>query len=147
MNARDTALPVAREWIAKAENDLKAAACALPLADECPTDVVCFHAQQCVEKYLKAALVLHGIGFPKTHDIRMLMGLLPQHIRPDVKPAMQDRLTEYATVTRYPGDYEPILFPEARKAVALARRVRSHVRRALPRAATRRCRRGPCQRT
>jgi cell wall assembly regulator SMI1 len=36
------------------------------------------------------------------------------------------------TVTRYPGDYEPITLAEARKAVTLARRVRRELRRHLP---------------
>jgi len=41
-------------------------------------------------------------------------------------------LTRYATVTRNPGDYEPITLTEARRAVTLARRVRRQVRRWLP---------------
>ena len=40
---------VVSEWIAKAENDLKAAAYLLRLGKESPTDTVCFHAQQTVE--------------------------------------------------------------------------------------------------
>jgi hypothetical protein len=43
-------------------------------------------------------------------------------------------LTRYATVTRYPGDYEPITLTEARRAVTLARRVRRQVQRLLPKA-------------
>lgn len=45
----------------QAKNDLTNAAHVLKLAAACPTDTVCFHAQQCVEKYLKALLVLDGI--------------------------------------------------------------------------------------
>jgi HEPN domain-containing protein len=41
------------ERIGKAENDLKTAAQTLKLGTDCPTDTVCFHAQQCVEKCLK----------------------------------------------------------------------------------------------
>jgi hypothetical protein len=55
-NNRTTA--IAREWIIKAENDLKTAAHTLKMVRGCPTDIVCFHAQQCVEKYLKAFLVI-----------------------------------------------------------------------------------------
>jgi HEPN domain-containing protein len=46
------------------------------MEDDCFTDTVCFHAQQCVEKYLKAFLVLEGIDFPKTHDIGKISALL-----------------------------------------------------------------------
>jgi hypothetical protein len=45
----------------------------------------------------------------------------------------QERLTDYATVTRYPGDYEPIPLSETRKALRVARRVRSAIRKLLPR--------------
>ena len=123
---------VVREWVEKAENDLKNAVHTLKLGKECPTDTVCFHAQQCVEKYLKAYLVSHGIAFPKTHDIGEVMALLPGRVSPKVTPEEKRRLTSYATATRYPGGYEPISLKEARAAVALARRVRAALQKILP---------------
>ena len=39
-------------------------------------DSVCFHAQQCAEKYLKARLQDLGIIVPKTHDLTQLLELL-----------------------------------------------------------------------
>jgi HEPN domain-containing protein len=51
-------LTVIRAWLAKADNDLKNAVHALSMSADCPTDTVCFHAQQCVEKHIKA------VGFP-----------------------------------------------------------------------------------
>jgi HEPN domain-containing protein len=74
----------------------------------------------------------HGTDFPKTHNLETLIALLPSHLRPDLTPEEQVRLTVYATVARYPGDYEPISVVEARDAVALARRVRRQLRRRLP---------------
>lgn len=62
MPDRDKVLLVVREWLMKAENDLTAATHLLKLEAECPRDIVCFHAQQCIEKYLKAALVLNLIA-------------------------------------------------------------------------------------
>lgn len=56
---------IAREWIIKAENDLKTASHTLKMARGCPTDTVCFHARQRVEKYLKAFLVSEDIDFPR----------------------------------------------------------------------------------
>jgi len=129
---------VVREWVEKAENDLENAIRVIRSGEGCPADTVCFHAQQCVEKYLKALLVWRGIPVPKTHSIRDLLTLIPATLRPRIEQGEQDRLTEYATVTRYPGDYEPVSTSEARKAIALARRVRRSVRRFLPRASTRR---------
>ena len=132
MSEADEILIVARDWVEKAENDLKNAAYTLGMGNDCPTDTVCFHAQQCVEKYLKAFLVLKSIDFPKTHDIKELVILLPVKSRPKLTPEEQRRFTDYATITRYPGDYEPIPLAEARHAVRIARRVRNEIRKLLP---------------
>ena len=132
MSEANEILVIARDWVQKAENDLKNAAYTLGMGEDCPTDTVCFHAQQCVEKYLKAFLVLKRINFPKAHDIKELIVLLPSNSRPKLTPEEQRRLTDYATVTRYPGDYEPISLAEARRAVKIARRVRNEFRKLLP---------------
>ncbi len=57
---------VAVGWVLRARNDLKAAEYLLTLADGCPFDAVCFHAQQCAEKYLKALLTSHAVAFERT---------------------------------------------------------------------------------
>jgi hypothetical protein len=36
-------------------------------------DAVCFHAQQCAEKFLKARLTADGITFAKTHSLTALL--------------------------------------------------------------------------
>ena len=130
MPENEKTIAVVREWAAKAENDLRSAAHLLRM-DDCPTETVCFHAQQCVEKYLKALLAAQSVEFPKTHDVGELTALLPPRLRPRLDDKEQDRLTDYATVTRYPGDYEPISLGEARQAVKIARRVRREVRKLL----------------
>jgi HEPN domain-containing protein len=66
-----------RQWVEKAEHDLIAAEHTLTLEENCPLDTICFHTQQCAEKYIKAFLVQESIGFPKTHDLRALMQLIP----------------------------------------------------------------------
>jgi HEPN domain-containing protein len=127
---------VVREWVLKAESDLKTASHTLKLGKECPTDTVCFHAQQCVEKYLKALLVMGNQDFPKTHDIRLLASMLPPARLPQIAPNERRALTNYAAAARYPG-WPMIPLKEAREAVRIARRVRSEARRMLPRAALR----------
>ena len=82
MPENERIIEVAHEWVAKAENDLKNAVHTLGMGQECPTDTVCFHAQQCVEKHLKALLALSKTDFPKTHNIEELMALLPKGARP-----------------------------------------------------------------
>ncbi len=54
-------------WLAKAESDLATAD--LVLQGEGPYDTACFHAQQAVEKSLKALLALHAQPIPRTHDL------------------------------------------------------------------------------
>ena len=125
-------MTVAREWISKAENDLKNAANTLKMGEDCPTDTVCFHAQQCAEKYLKALLVWKGIPFPKTQDLSSLIAFLTKELQNMLTGEEQELLTEYATVTRYPGGYEDITLSEARSAVRVARRIRKNIRALLP---------------
>lgn len=132
MNVDERVVDVVRGWVQKAENDLTTAAHTLKLANDCPTDTVCFHAQQCVEKYIKALLSYRQTPFPKVHSVSALLALLAARERPSVTQAEQARLSDYAVVARYPGEYEPIPLAEARRAVAVARRVRRQVRRSLP---------------
>jgi HEPN domain-containing protein len=138
MPAPDPLITLVREWLRKADHDLTAAVHTLTLGEACPTDTVCFHAQQCVEKYIKALLVFRGTAFPKTHEIAVIRALLPPKLRPKLAAKVQERLTEYATVLRYPGGGPDVPLAEARQAVAIARRVRKEVRKHLPRAALRR---------
>lgn len=131
MAASEHLLAVVRGWIDKAENDLKNAAITLRAGEECPTDTVAFHAQQCAEKYLKAYLAYKGTEFPRIHDIGELIALATG-LRVPLPVEEQRRLTAYGTVTRYPGDYETVSLAEAKRAVAMARRVRRAVRQDLP---------------
>jgi HEPN domain-containing protein len=133
----DAVLEVVREWVRKADHDLIAAAHTLKLKRNCPTDTVCFHAQQCVEKYLKAVLTLYAIAFPRTHDVEALVRILPPDMLIDWPLSQQRQLSGYAVVTRYPGQYEEIPLKEARQAVAIARRTRRELRKRLPRTALR----------
>jgi HEPN domain-containing protein len=134
MPKRENVSLVVREWVEKAENDLKNAAHTLLMNEDCPTDTVCYHAQQCAEKYLKALLVANNIPFPKTHDLEELHAIVPRRYHPLLDGDEQSVLTDYATGARYPG-WCDISLAEARKAVAMARKVRRKVRRFLPKVA------------
>ncbi|MBI4362787.1 MAG: HEPN domain-containing protein [Euryarchaeota archaeon] len=116
-----------RPWVHKAEEDWRVTRKLDPGTEP---DAICFHAQQCAEKYLKALLVRHRRSFPKTHDLRLLPRLaLP--LVPGLEPLGPDldTLNPYSTGPRYPGPgAEP---DEAREAIQTARRVRASLRRAL----------------
>jgi HEPN domain-containing protein len=65
-------------------------------------DTLGFHAQQAVEKLLKAALAIRRVGYPRTHDLGTLIDLLAQSgmsLPEDL--AGIDRLTPFGTTFRY----------------------------------------------
>lgn len=124
-----------RQWVEKAEEDFRTAEYTLTMPANCPCATVCFHSQQCVEKYVKALLVWRAIDFPRIHDIGELAALLPDDLSLPLTAEEQEGLTDYAVVSRYPGDQEPISLEEAQQAVRLARKVRRALRRHLPKEA------------
>jgi HEPN domain-containing protein len=67
-------------------------------------DLVCFHCQQCAEKYLKALLEELGISVLKTHDLDDLLTILRPH-HPTLRSVRRGLgfLTQFAVNTRYPG--------------------------------------------
>ncbi|HEX8639510.1 MAG TPA: HEPN domain-containing protein [Pyrinomonadaceae bacterium] len=96
--------PITREWIDKAEGDWATANREYKARKNPNYDAVCFHAQQCAEKYLKACMQEKGIGFRKIHDLEVLLG----EILPTEPGWAQLRngliiLTTYAVEYRYPG--------------------------------------------
>ena len=121
-----------RQWVEKAEHDLRNAEHTLTLREDCPFDTVAFHAQQCAEKYLKALLIAADIDPPKTHDLRALMQLVPSGTPLSLNIEHVTVLNRYSIEARYPGDWEPIDRPEAEEAVAVSREVRGSVRACLP---------------
>ncbi len=111
---------VALAWMQHARSDLQLGRVALRARGVLP-EGACFHAQQCAEKALKALLLQHGIPFPRTHSIEVLLDLLKAHgvtIPNGVDEAFM--LSEYAIQTRYPGEWEPVTKAEARRAIELA---------------------------
>ena len=118
------------EWIEKAEGDF-ATALRESVVDEFPNyDAVCFHSQQCAEKYLKARLQEAGLPFPRIHDLSVLLDLLLT-IEPTWKTLREalDSLTAFAAEDRSPG--ESASEDEAREAIAACDAVRLVVRAAL----------------
>ena len=67
-------------------------------------DAVCFHAQQCAEKYLKAYLQEHDRDIPKVHKLLELLKLCKEVdtsleiLLPDLK-----ELERFSVDVRYPG--------------------------------------------
>ena len=131
MKRQPDLLKEARGWANKAENDLRNASHCLLLEKDCPTDTVCFHAEQAIEKCLKALLIFSNIDFPRTHDVAHLISLLPSKMKPVLTEEDQEKLTDYATTTRYPGNYEEISLAEAQRVVRIAKQVKNKVTKIL----------------
>jgi len=83
-------------------------------------ETLCFHAQQAAEKAIKAVLISRGIPFPRTHDLRELIGMLPADIEQPSALSEAHVLTYYAVLTRYPGGVERLTPEQHRSAVQCA---------------------------
>ncbi len=121
------------KWIFIADGDLKTAEDELNVPEPF-TNTVCFHAQQCVEKYLKAYLTFIGKPFGKTHDIAELIELCKEEDDEfeylyEIKA---NKLTRYAVEVRYPDEFYIPSIEEAKEAVEIAKKVKSFIRRKLP---------------
>ena len=93
------------EWIKRAEDDLRVSRRESRVTDEPSYTAVCFHAEQAVEKFLKAFLQAHGIEIIKTNDLVFLLEkIIPLKPLWSVYHDGCERLTGYAVDTRYPGE-------------------------------------------
>ena len=108
----------AHDWLRCARSDLALAQ--VGLQPGVMYNALCFHAQQAVEKSIKAVLTDRQIAFRRAYNIAYLLTLLPSDI--DSPPEAIDAagLTIYAVITRYPGDYEEITHDMYRDAIRVA---------------------------
>lgn len=93
-------------------------------------DAICFHAQQCIEKYLKAWLQETNIPFTRTHDLERLLSLILPTL-PDWEVWQPDfsTISEHAVDFRYPG--KEATATDAQHAIEICIRVRQAVREQL----------------
>ena len=92
---------LARAYLKLADRDIKALDLLIH-SQEIDDETVGFHAQQAVEKCLKAVLALSSIPFRKTHDLQELMDLMLDHsltLPPNADKL--DVLNPYAVLLRY----------------------------------------------
>ena len=97
--------PLTMELVEKAEGDYITVQSMLPqIGIRTIPDIICFHAQQCIEKYLKAWLQEANIRPPRTHDLNQLLTLIvPAH--PEWRKWQRDfeAFGKYAVDGRYPA--------------------------------------------
>jgi len=90
------------EWLKSAESDLRTME--RILNDEALTHVVAFHAQQCVEKSLKALLEFLDRPVPKDHSTIRLYGLVAELLGMALDRDMLTDLDDLYINARYPGE-------------------------------------------
>src|SRR5438105_15787109 len=77
------------EWVEKAEGDWHTSGRELGTTEFPNYDAVCFHAQQCAAKYLKALLTERNVRFPKMRHLPTLLdSLVP--VCPDAEASRAD---------------------------------------------------------
>jgi HEPN domain-containing protein len=121
----------ARDWLTRAERDLLAAAGVLQGAIVL-SEMAAYHAQQAMEKALKAFLTAHNRPFPKTHDLERLVrwceNVLPAFTQ---FVATAQTLNPYASQFRYPGGPLEPSRKEAEEALRMADAVLRFVRQEI----------------
>ena len=103
MSGADDRSAIVQEWLNAADADVRMAAGLLTLDDIEPWGIA-FHAQQAIEKALKTAMVSADLTVPHTHDLSMLVRLLPSGRSISLDADALDRITDYAAASRYPAD-------------------------------------------
>jgi HEPN domain-containing protein len=121
--------PLAAEWVAKAEGDYATARRELRARRQPNFVAVCFHAQQCAEKYLKGVLQQQRLAIPRTHNLEALAKpLLTAQVALKILSAARRTLSAYAVETRYRGKSADRAL--AKEALELCSRIRRVCRRA-----------------
>ncbi len=119
---------LASKWFNKGNNDLIAGKYILSMLDP-PLDIICFHSQQAVEKYLKGFLAFHKLEIPRTHELEELISLC-EEIDPEFSGLYEisSELSSYAVDVRYPieGNYD-VTIEEAHRAIDIAGKIKIFV--------------------
>lgn len=93
-----------KNWLFRANEDIAVIDSLFKTDPVLYASTICFHAQQAVEKFLKAFLVYHNVDFPRTHDVDFL---LLECKKIDSKDFNVDlgSLSDFGVNIRYPDDF------------------------------------------
>ncbi len=122
--------PLTLERVRKAEVDYLMMKAGQQISAPDIHDAICFHAQQCIEKYLKAWLQEANLPVPRTHDLNALLALIVPRC-----PEWRAWQTGFSMFEKYAvdGRYEGYFATEsdAEHAVRLCGEVRQAIRAEL----------------
>ena len=122
---------IAEKWLKKALADLRVAEKLCEISEE--PWIIVFHAQQAVEKALKAYLVLHNKHFGKTHNLSQLIDLcaeIDQEFQ-QLHELEVDQLYPLAIEARYPDTGIEVAMDEAREAIEKAKKAITFITRKI----------------
>ena len=127
---KDNQKKLASEWILKGQSDLETAE--ILLREKGPTDTLCFHCQQAVEKFLKAYIVFSGDRFEKIHDLWKLAKLAGKTNKKILEFEKELKtLTAYYIESRYPSDSATFSRKECREALRDANEITQYILKAI----------------
>jgi HEPN domain-containing protein len=91
-------------WFEKGDRDFALVQDMLPNQATYP-DLICYHCQQAVEKYLKSLIVQKSLPLKRTRDLEELLDILATSgmsiLEEDYDNAL--KINDYAVLTRYPS--------------------------------------------
>jgi len=117
-----------QRWLRKAETDIKVSKYLLEVEDP-PSDAICFHCQQAIEKYFKAYLTFQNIRVKKIHDLEALLDMCIEKDR-EFENLDKDKISSlsfFAIEVRYPDEFYIPSIEEAKECFEIAKVVKEFV--------------------
>ena len=93
---------ITEEWLKAASDDLLLVK--VIISKPALTHIAAFHAQQAIEKSLKAVIEEKGIDIPKLHKLKTLFSISEVTLDCDDDPIMVSLLDSLYIEARYPGE-------------------------------------------
>lgn len=119
-----------KQWLFRANEDIAVIDNLASEHIEYYTSSICFHAQQAVEKFLKAFLIYHGHDFPRTHDLDFLLAEC-QNINNTFSEIDLKSLSDFGVSVRYPDDFYIPDPDETKDYIVIAKEVKETVERLI----------------
>ena len=123
---------IVQQWLTLADKDLALAEHTAKTMYPIPYEIVCFHCQQFVEKYLKGFLVSRGQEPPYIHDLVKLITLCEAE-NPEFGQLKQKCivLTQYGVQPRYPGGMQ-IIEEDMNRALHFSKEIKIFIQEKVP---------------
>ena len=95
--------PQAKEWLKAAKDDLDSISYLINAPHL--SNIVAFHAQQAIEKSLKAIIEYYQLSLIKTHNLEKLYKHIQEQIDFEIDYDMLEVINELYIEARYPGEF------------------------------------------